>query len=99
MCNPDKENHMTNIRPAWERNTTFDIIYRSNLLQLCNNPFLNRVLPLAKLFDMEIHTDITNTFCLMSCPFMFKIQRWQRFYGVLIYISKGSTPGLGTKNI
>ena len=71
---------MTNIRPAWERNATFDI-YRRNLVQLCKYSFAKRVLPFAKLFDMEVHVrlDITNTFCKMSCPFMFKIQRTQRF--------------------
>ena len=38
---------------------------------------------------MEVRMDITNKFCEMSFPFMFKIQREHRFYVGLINISKG----------
>ena len=38
---------------------------------------------------MEVSMDIANKFGIMPCPFMFKIQRKQRFYVVLTYISKG----------
>ena len=69
-------------------NANFDI-YRRNLVQLCKYSFAKRVLPFAKLFDMEVRMDITNKFCKMSCPFMFEVQRKQSFYVVLIYISKG----------
>ena len=69
-------------------NATFDIYHR-NLEQLCTYSFAKRVLPFAKIFDMEVRMDITNTFCKMSCPFKFKIQRKQSFYVVLIHISKG----------
>ena len=69
-------------------NATLDI-YRRKLVQLCKYYFAKRVLPFAKLFDMDVRMDITNNFCKMSCPFMFKIQRKQRFYVVLINISKG----------
>ena len=82
------QNHMTNIMPAWERNTTFDI-YRSNSVQLCKYYTETRVIPFAKLFDMEVLMYITTIFCEITCHFMFKIQIKQRFYVVLIYISKG----------
>ena len=69
-------------------NATFGF-YRRNLVQLFTYSFAKRVLPFAKLFDMEGRMDITNKLCKMSCPFMFKFQRKQSFYVVLIYISKG----------
>ena len=64
-------------------NATFDI-YRRNLVQLCKYSFTKRVLPFAKLFDMEVHMVITNTFCKMSCPFKFKIQRKQKAFTLFL---------------